>query len=109
MAKKLIYFTNAMDELYRKACKKAQKEILRFGYSTEPLRLTFEKDDLCKDYLGCNMSIYVLNDNRVLLRRYWEKENSIKYNEITNYEEIIEMAPNSIMHMKKNAIKSLKA
>ena len=104
---KMFCFVRATDNLYREACKKAQREILRFGYSTEPLKLTFEEDDLCKDYLGCTMSIFVFNDNRVLLRRYWAKENSIKYNEIKNYEEIIKKAPNSIRHMKRNAIKSL--
>lgn len=93
---------------YERACNKALEEIRTMKIIPEPLRIYIEKDNLLHNTLGCELALFVFK-NRVLLRRYWEHERTIKYNHLTltNFKEMEKIAPKSVEQMKRNALNIL--
>ncbi len=104
-----IRFEDAKLQLfYRRACDKALKEVHAMGIIPEPLRVHIERDDLLRNTLSCELALFVFN-NRVLLRRYWTNEGTVKYNHLTltNFKEMEKNAPKSVEQMKRNALNIL--
>lgn len=78
----------------------------RMGCMAEPIYLEFESDSLTTDRNNCIVSIfYDQESNKALLRRDWLDEMGIKYNILTNLDEIKKVAPKSVEHMLHNGTK----
>lgn len=99
-------FKHISKEDMRTAYKWALREQERLGCAAEHMVLTFESDCLDHDKDCCIVSLFLSDgSDDVILRRDWLDEASIKYNVLDNFDEIMEVAPNSVKHMKENGVK----
>lgn len=82
----------------------AVNEQARMGLTAEPIRLTAKQDNMTGDPLGCIISIFYDEESgKALLRRDWLNDMGVKYNLLTNFDEIRRIAPKSVQHMMENA------
>ena len=101
-----IKFEDAKNTLLKKAYDWAVKEQERMGCMAEPISLKFDSDFLTSDRDSCIVSVfYDLATKKAILRRDWFDDMGIKYNILTNLDEIKETAPMSATHMLNNGIK----
>ena len=84
----------------------AVSEQQRMGCMAEPIALDFKADDLVHDPPGCVVSIFYNDESgEALLRRDWLEDMGIKYNLLTNFDEIERIAPRSVKRMLDNGAK----
>lgn len=84
----------------------AMKRWRELGLVTQPVHLVFENGDYVDDGDGYTIAIfYKKATGEALLCRYWEDEMTIGYNLLTNYDEVAEVAPNSLKLMLQNGLK----
>lgn len=78
----------------------------RHGILTSPIRMTFNNGDYVDNGDGFTISIfYDKSTGRALLRRDWEDEMAVQYNDLVNFDEIAKIAPKSVSLMLKNGLK----
>lgn len=101
-----IKFEEAKNILRKRAYDWAVKEQERMGCMAEPISLEFESDSLTTDRNSCIVSVfYDRESGKALLRRDWLDDMGIKYNILTNLDEIKMIAPMSAEHMLDNGVK----
>ena len=101
-----IRFQEAKNILEKKAYDWAVKEQERMGCMAEPISLKFDSDFLTSDRDSCIVSIfYDQTTKKAILRRDWLDDMGIKYNILTNLDEIRQVAPKSAAHMLSNGMK----
>lgn len=101
-----IRFEEAKNILEKNAYDWAKREQERMGCMAEPISLKFESDFLTVDRDSCVVSVfYDRKTGKAILRRDWLDDMGIKYNILTNLNEIKEIAPMSASHMLNNGIK----
>ena len=101
-----ISIDEAKNILEEKAYGWAVREQERMGCMAEPTSLEFDSDFLTRDMDGCIISVFFDRaTKRAILRRDWLDVMGIKYNILTNLDEIKEIAPKSAAHMLNNGIK----
>lgn len=88
------------------AYKWAVKEQKELNIPAPPVEIKFDSDRLTHNEDDCFVSIfYNKDDGKALLRRDWDKDLTVQYNLLTNYEEIKKIAPNSLEKLIQNGIK----
>lgn len=100
----VILLKDARTILGKQAYDWAVKEQKRLGCMAEPIQLDFKSDFLTEDRFNCIVSVFC-DQEKVIMRRDWLDDMGIKYNILTNYEEIKRVAPLSAAHMLNNGIK----
>ncbi len=76
------------------------------GYYSEPTRLNLDKGDFVDDGGGIVIiSLFEAKDGRAIMRREWPQDMCLRFNIITNLEEIKQKAPKSYKKMIDNGLK----
>jgi hypothetical protein len=101
-----ISIEDAKNILEDKAYDWAVREQERMGCMAEPISLEFDSDFLTRDMDDCIISVFFNRaTKKAILRRDWLDVMGIKYNILTNLDEIKKIAPKSAEHMLDNGIK----
>lgn len=110
VAAKIINLTEVRNKNIKSAAFRwAQSEQRRLGCVSDLIRFDVDRDWMVgvnETESDCILSIFVDDDTgRVLLRRDWLELMAVKYDILTNLEELRNIAPKSIEHMEENAIR----
>ena len=81
----------------------ALKSQRAMGWSSEPIQLDFSKGDYFNDDENCNVCLFSKGDETILLR-IWEREMCVKFNRVTNINEVAKTAPKSYHRMMYNGL-----
>ena len=99
----LVDYKGRKSALAYKWAVQVQKEL---NIPAPPVKINFDSDELTHNEEDCFVSIfYDEQSGKALLRRDWDKDLTVQYNLIVNYEEIKKTAPNSLHKLIQNGIK----
>ena len=103
---KIIYLKDAQKKKLKDAYNWALSEQKRLGFFAQPIQLNFDEGDALTHDKKVYVSVFVDEDSkRVLMRRDWDEDLTVQYNVIVNYDEIKNVAPNSLNELLNNGIK----
>lgn len=107
MESNVLYFEEGRQIIMKKAYDWALNEQARLGCMAEPFGMIVNNDAMEEyDYGDCVISVFVdSSTGKALMRRDWLGDMGIKYNLLTNYDEIKKKAPKSARFMEENALK----
>ena len=101
----VLYFKEAQDRRLKAAFDWAVRDQKRHGFVSKPIRFEFDGDYLEYDENVCHVAMFYNNEDWAILRRDWPDKLATTYNIITNYDEIKQIAPNSVRELLDNGVK----
>ena len=104
---KIVNFNNAaMEDEKTEAFAWALETQRSHGYYSEPIHLILNEGDFVDDGGGkVVISLFENKDGRAIMRRDWPEDMCLRFNKITNLEEIKQKAPKSYQKMISNGLK----